>query len=87
MELHSKLYRMISIMKVCDSDFDPDLREFRISPAGLGIRDTDTPVVLMSSIPEPAVPERCSGYLHFVRKPFKLFDIVDRVADIVGQPA
>ena len=39
-ELRSQLYRLISVMKVRDSDFDPSLREFTINSEGLAIRDT-----------------------------------------------
>lgn len=42
------------------------------------------PVVLMSSIPETTVAERCPGYAAFVRKPFKIFDVVDLVASLVA---
>ena len=30
------------------------------------------PVVMMSSMPEATVAERCSGYVTFLRKPFKI---------------
>jgi CheY-like chemotaxis protein len=30
------------------------------------------PVVLMSSMPESTVAERCSGYVTFMRKPFRI---------------
>jgi CheY-like chemotaxis protein len=33
-------------------------------------------VVLMSSMPEATVPERCSGYTAFMRKPFKIAQVV-----------
>lgn len=46
----------------------------------------DIPVVLMSSIPEAAVAERCFGYVRFVRKPFRIHEIVDIVADITRRP-
>ena len=36
----------------------------------------DIPVVLMSSLPEATVAERCSGYASFMRKPFKITDVV-----------
>ena len=49
-------------------------------------RFRDIPVVLMSSIPEQTVAERCSGYVRFVRKPFRIFDMVDLVAEIAGPP-
>lgn len=38
------------------------------------------PVLLMSSMPEATVSERCSGYASFVRKPFKVYDVIDVVA-------
>lgn len=34
------------------------------------------PVVLMSSMPEATVVDRCSGYAAFLRKPFKIADII-----------
>ena len=43
------------------------------------------PVILMSSLPEEAVAERCAGYALFVRKPFKIFDVVDVVAQFVDR--
>lgn len=41
------------------------------------------PVVVMSSMPEAAVAERCTGYALFVRKPFKVFDLIDIVAKLL----
>jgi CheY-like chemotaxis protein len=43
------------------------------------------PVVMMSSMPEAVVAERCSGYLSFMRKPFKLSDMVDVVERLLGK--
>ena len=40
------------------------------------------PVVLMSSIPEATVKERCSGYVMFVRKPFNVFQVLDIVREL-----
>jgi len=37
-ELRSQLYRLISIMKVRDSAFDPSLHEFAISSKGVDIQ-------------------------------------------------
>ena len=37
------------------------------------------PVVMMSSIPEDSVAERCAGYVMFLRKPFSVFQVVDVV--------
>jgi CheY-like chemotaxis protein len=34
------------------------------------------PVVLMSSMPEAVVAERCSGYAVFMRKPFKIAQVM-----------
>ena len=36
----------------------------------------NVPIVLMSSVPEATVAERVSGYTAFVRKPFKIFDVI-----------
>jgi CheY-like chemotaxis protein len=44
----------------------------------------DIPVVVMSSIPEATVAERCSGYVAFVRKPFNIFAVVDLVAQLTN---
>jgi CheY-like chemotaxis protein len=42
------------------------------------------PVVVMSSMPEAAVAERCSGYAIFLRKPFKIFDAVERIVGLIA---
>jgi hypothetical protein len=34
------------------------------------------PVVIMSGILEPTVAKRCSGYVAFMRKPFRINDVV-----------
>ncbi len=34
------------------------------------------PVVLMSSMPEATVAERCRGYVAFLRKPFRIAEVV-----------
>ncbi len=38
------------------------------------------PVVLMSSMSEATVAERCSGYVAFMRKPFKIDKVVEVAA-------
>ena len=43
----------------------------------------NVPVVVMSSLPEATVSHRCQGYRAFLRKPFRIFDVVDLVAAIV----
>jgi FixJ family two-component response regulator len=45
------------------------------------------PVVMMSSIPEAAVAERCSGYVKFMRKPFYVSQVMDVVESLVGKSA
>ena len=34
------------------------------------------PVVMMSSMPEASVAERCSGYVAFMRKPFRIAEVI-----------
>ena len=43
------------------------------------------PVVMMSSMPEAAVAERCTGYAAFLRKPFKLFEMTSLVEKLIGR--
>jgi CheY-like chemotaxis protein len=40
----------------------------------------DVPVVMMSSIPEASVAQRCTGYVQFLRKPFSVFEVIEIVA-------
>ena len=44
----------------------------------------DVPVFLMSSAPEAALRDKCSGYALFIRKPFRIYDIVDLVTRFVS---
>jgi CheY-like chemotaxis protein len=44
----------------------------------------NTPVVMMSSIPEATVAERCEGYALFLRKPFSVFHVLDVVSKLTG---
>jgi circadian clock protein KaiC len=39
-ELRSRMYRLLSILKLRDSSFDPALREFSIAPNGFDLADT-----------------------------------------------
>lgn len=41
------------------------------------------PVLIMSSMPEATVAERCPRYATFVRKPFKIYDVMDIVTDLL----
>ncbi len=43
----------------------------------------DIPVVIMSSLPEESVREKCAGYALFLRKPFNIFDVVAKVASLL----
>lgn len=43
------------------------------------------PIILMSSLPEPTVAERCSGYASFLRKPFKILEVIDLVEDLLAK--
>lgn len=45
------------------------------------------PVVVMSSLPEATVVERCSGYAPLVRTPFKIFDLLAIVAELLDGEA
>jgi len=56
------------------------LARIRADPALQGI-----PVVMMSSMPEAAVAQRCAGYTAFLRKPFKLFELLDVVGRVLGK--
>jgi CheY-like chemotaxis protein len=42
------------------------------------------PVFLMSSAPEAAIRDKCSGYALFIRKPFRIYDVVDLVARVIS---
>ncbi len=42
------------------------------------------PVVMMSSMREVAVAERCAGYVTFMRKPFRLTELLDVVERVLG---
>ena len=41
------------------------------------------PVLVMSSMPEATVAERCLGYAAFVRKPFKIYDLLEIVTGLL----
>jgi len=45
----------------------------------------DTPVVMMSSIPEATVAERCKGYAFFLRKPFNVFHVIGVLNELTGK--
>jgi CheY-like chemotaxis protein len=43
------------------------------------------PVVVMSSLPETTVAERCVGYTTFLRKPFRIAEVVNLAAQLIGK--
>lgn len=42
-------------------------------------RTSHIPVILMSSLPEETVTERCFGYRAFLRKPFRIAAVLDAI--------
>ena len=46
----------------------------------------DVSVFLMSSAPEAAILDRCSGYTLFIRKPFRIYDVVEMVTIALTPP-
>jgi CheY-like chemotaxis protein len=46
----------------------------------------DVSVFLMSSAPEAAILDKCSGYTLFIRKPFRIYDVVDLVTRALTPP-
>ena len=46
----------------------------------------EIPVVMMSSMPEASVAERCSGYVTFMRKPFRIAELVALVRRLLATP-
>lgn len=45
----------------------------------------DIPVVVMSSIPEATVSQRCSGYVSFLCKPFRITDVTTLTERLIGR--
>jgi CheY-like chemotaxis protein len=44
------------------------------------------PVVMMSSIPEAIVAERCRGYSAFMRKPFRITEVMSLTDRLLAEP-
>jgi CheY-like chemotaxis protein len=42
------------------------------------------PVIVMSSLPEAAVVERCTGYQAFLRKPFRETELLGTIHRVLG---
>ena len=49
------------------------------NPALAGVR-----TIVMSSLPEASIAERCSGYAGFLRKPFRIGEAVRRVTELLA---
>jgi circadian clock protein KaiC len=64
-ELRSQLHRLISILKVRESAYDPSLREFRITPQGLEVAQTfeSAESVLGEAAAQGAQPPASPGHL------------------------
>ena len=45
----------------------------------------EIPIAVMSSVPEATVRERCPAFAVYVFKPFRIYDVIDIVADLLGQ--
>jgi CheY-like chemotaxis protein len=45
----------------------------------------DIPVAVMSSVPEATVRERCPTFAVYVSKPFKIYGVIDIVAELLAQ--
>jgi CheY-like chemotaxis protein len=43
------------------------------------------PVIMMSSLREEAVAERCMGYAAFLHKPFRATAVLSAVANVLGR--
>ena len=43
------------------------------------------PVVMMSSMPETTVAERCQGYTTFMRKPFRVAELVRLASELTAR--
>jgi circadian clock protein KaiC len=58
-ELRSQLYRMMSILKMRDSDYEPALREFSISTRGIDVAETfESAEAILTGQARPLVPGR-----------------------------
>lgn len=45
------------------------------------------PVIMMSSLGEDVIAEKCKGYAAFLRKPFKVATVLSTVARVLGDSA
>jgi circadian clock protein KaiC len=60
-ELRSQLYRLLSIMKVRESDYDPSIREFKISRHGIEVATTfESAEAVLTGMARPLPPNPAS---------------------------
>jgi CheY-like chemotaxis protein len=45
----------------------------------------DIPIIMTSAAPEAALRERFQGYQAFLRKPFRVADLLDAIASVLGE--
>jgi circadian clock protein KaiC len=58
-ELRSQLYRMLSILKMRESDYEPALREFSISTQGIDVAETfESAEAILTGQARPLEPRR-----------------------------
>jgi CheY-like chemotaxis protein len=50
-------------------------------------RHRDIPVVVMTSVPERTVAQRSDGYAGFLRKPFRIRDVLAVIEQLIGPGA
>ena len=63
-ELHSQLYRLISIMKIRESGYDPTIREFRITDYGIEVASTFASAeAILTGVARPTVNGNASRSL------------------------
>jgi CheY-like chemotaxis protein len=46
----------------------------------------EIPVIVMSSLPEETVAERCQGYASFLRKPFRVASVLNAIEKAISEP-
>jgi CheY-like chemotaxis protein len=46
----------------------------------------EIPVIMMSSLPEETVAERCQGYASFLRKPFRVASVLNAIEKAISEP-
>ncbi|GER91734.1 hypothetical protein KDW_58960 [Dictyobacter vulcani] len=64
-ELYSQLYRLISIIKMRQSGYDPSIREFRITDQGLDVAATfDSAEAILTGVAQPQEAKSQRQFIH-----------------------